>query len=237
MAPWASLTYVIVINGKATLNAEGRVALIRKAGHSITGEATPEHAVVHGKRRDTGDEMSVEWTMEMARRAGLDKQGPWRQYPEAMLWARAVSQLSRMLFADVLMGVSYDPEEMGGTFVGDVIDVSTEPLADAGCHEDLRNMLRALEPDQQAEMKAWLAANEFPPFGEHDRLTESQADRIAARIEEYPESGVLDPACECGHARTAHNSWWDLGDAESNGGPSSGMGCDECDCNDVRSPA
>lgn len=133
MGPWAALTYVVVINGKATINAEGRVALIRKAGHSVSGESTPERAVAHGKRRDTGDEMTVEWTIDMAKRAGLVKSGPWTQYPEAMLWARAVSQLSRMLFADVLMGVSYDPEELGARVDrdGQVIDV--EVTDDVAC--------------------------------------------------------------------------------------------------------
>lgn len=141
MGPWASLTYVVVIQGKATINAEGRVALIRKAGHSISGESSPERAVAHGKRRDTGDEMTVEWTIDMAKRAGLANQNSWKNYPESMLWARAVSQLSRMLFADVLMGVSYDPEELGAHVgpEGDVIDVPTEPPAEIP--EPLKNLL------------------------------------------------------------------------------------------------
>lgn len=131
MGPIASLQYVIVINGKPTLNAEGRVALIRKRGHSITGSSTPERAVVTGRRADTGDEITVEWTIQMANRAGLVKNGPWKQYPEAMLWARAVSQLSRMLFADVFLGVSYDPSEIedmdGGSNVVPLPSVEQRP--------------------------------------------------------------------------------------------------------------
>lgn len=39
--------------------------------------------------------------------------------------------------------------------------------------------------------------------------------------------------CNCGHGGEDHNKWWDIGGAESNGGPSSGMGCDVCECDDV----
>ncbi len=120
----ASLRYIHVIDGKPTLSAELMVHLVRQAKHSITGTATPEKAVVKGRRADNGDEMEVVWTLEMAKRAGLTGKSNWRAYPEAMLWARAVSQLCRMLFPDVLAGVSYTPEELGSD---DVASADTPP--------------------------------------------------------------------------------------------------------------
>ncbi|HUR18861.1 MAG TPA: recombinase RecT [Acidimicrobiales bacterium] len=112
LGPMATMSMVDVIEGNATLNAEGKVSLVRKAGHSINGEALATKATARGKRRDTGDEMTVEWTIQMAQRAGLAGKAVWKQYPEAMLWSRAVSQLCRMLFPDVLAGLSYTPEEV-----------------------------------------------------------------------------------------------------------------------------
>lgn len=114
LPPMTALQRIIVINGKPTLDAQGMAALIRGAGHSLVGDVTPTEAKVTGKRGDNGDTMSFTFTIEDAKRANLVKKGPWTDYPKAMLWARAVSQLARQLFPDVLMGMSYVPEEIGG---------------------------------------------------------------------------------------------------------------------------
>ena len=113
LPPMTSLQRIIVINGKPTLDAGAMTALIRREGHSLTGDATSESATATGVRRDTGDTMSVTFTMEDAKRAGLVRQNsPWTKFPKSMLWSRAVSQLARELFGDVLLGISYVPEEM-----------------------------------------------------------------------------------------------------------------------------
>lgn len=112
LGPIAALTYIDVIEGSPTVNAEGKVALVRQRGHSITGTADGNRAIAVGKRADNGDELEVVWSIEMAQRAGLANKQVWKQYPEAMLWSRAVSQLCRMLFSDVLMGMSYTSEEV-----------------------------------------------------------------------------------------------------------------------------
>lgn len=113
MPPMSSLQRVVVINGKPTMDAQGMTALIRQAGHSVTGEMSSTVAKVTGKRGDTGDTMTVTYTIEDAKTADLVKRGsPWEKFAEDMLWARAVSRLGRRLFADVLLGVSYVPEEM-----------------------------------------------------------------------------------------------------------------------------
>lgn len=112
LPPMTSLQRIVVVEGKPTLDAQGMVARIRGDGHSLSGEMGPAEAIVIGVRADTGDTMTVRWTIEMARAAGLANKDVWKKYPASMLWARAVSQLARALFADVLMGVSYTPEEM-----------------------------------------------------------------------------------------------------------------------------
>jgi hypothetical protein len=110
----AALRSINIIEGTPTPSAELCVLLVRRAGHSITGDVTDGKATIHGKRGDNGDEMDVEWTTGMAERAGLLGKSNWKKYPEAMLWARAVTQLCRMLFADVFSGATYSIEELDG---------------------------------------------------------------------------------------------------------------------------
>lgn len=113
---WDALTAMRnghVIEGTWSIKPEAMLALVRRAGHSVQGITGPQGAEITGKRSDTGDEMTVAFTMDDAARAGLANKGTWKQYPQAMCWARAVSQLCRMLFADVTLGLSYTPEELG----------------------------------------------------------------------------------------------------------------------------
>lgn len=107
-----SLTAINFIEGKATLAAETMLTLVRRQGHSVGWEAVPgESCTVTGTRKDTGDTGTVTWTLGMAKDAGLTGKDNWRRYPDQMLFWRAVSQLCRFLFADVLMGVSYTIDE------------------------------------------------------------------------------------------------------------------------------
>jgi hypothetical protein len=110
MPPMSSLQRIVVINGKPSMDAQGMVAMIRQAGHSISGDVSAEGAKITGKRGDNGDTMTVEWGPAEAQRAGLSS-ATYNKFPADMYWARAVSQLGRRLFADVLLGVSYVPEE------------------------------------------------------------------------------------------------------------------------------
>ena len=113
LGPMQSLTQIHVIEGKPSLAPEGMRGLVLKAGHRIDIKvASNDKVVLNGKRADSGSEATVEWTMKDAQLAGLAGRGAWKTYPRAMLMARATSELCRMLFADIIAGLSYTPEEV-----------------------------------------------------------------------------------------------------------------------------
>lgn len=108
LPPIAALSLIDDIDGSPTLSAEGKVAVVRAKGHSITGTASPTEAIVSGRRADTGDELEVTFTIAEAQRMRLTGKHNWQTAPADMLWARAVSRLCRRLFSDVTAGLTGD---------------------------------------------------------------------------------------------------------------------------------
>lgn len=109
----AALSKIHVVNGKPGMAAELMRALVLQHGHEIWIEETSStKAIVAGTRRNSERVTRIEWTMDDAKRAKLDGKDVWRQYPADMLVARATARLCRLVFADVLSGLSYTPEEL-----------------------------------------------------------------------------------------------------------------------------
>jgi hypothetical protein len=111
--PMQSLAKIHVVDGRPAMAAELMRALILREGHEIwVEEATTTRCTIVGKRAGSTHESRVTWTLDDAKRAGLDGKKNWRTYPGDMLLARATSKLARLLFADVIAGVSYSVEEL-----------------------------------------------------------------------------------------------------------------------------
>ncbi len=134
LPPMQSLSHIHVIEGRPTLSAELMVALVQRAGHKLrVVETTPEKCVVEGVRADDPEYVArTGFTLEDAARAGLLGKPAWKQYPAAMLRARAISSLCRFAFADVISGCSYTPEELGADVdeEGRVIEASPVVVED-----------------------------------------------------------------------------------------------------------
>ena len=127
LGPMQSLRSIVMIQGTPTLKAETMRALVMRAGHDIDLEATDEACTVKVHRRGWAPDRwsSFTFTRADAERANLVGDN-WRKYPRAMLMARATSEACRAVFADVLGGVSYTPDE-----IGDTVPVSSSPPAAA----------------------------------------------------------------------------------------------------------
>lgn len=107
-SPMESLRAIFIIDGRVGLYAEAARALIYEAGHELRVDADDTQATARGRRRDwpdSADYVSVQWTIDRAKRAGLAGRQQWARYPRQMLQARASSELGRLLFPDVLAGL------------------------------------------------------------------------------------------------------------------------------------
>jgi hypothetical protein len=130
LTPMAAITGVHVIEGKPTASAGLISGLVRRAGHRLRVRGDDQKAVAEIVRSDDPDyTFRTEWTLERARTAGLTNKSVWKQYPAAMLKARAVAECARDACEEVLFGLHYTPEELGAEVNedGEVVTVTTTP--------------------------------------------------------------------------------------------------------------
>lgn len=112
----AAIQGVNVIDGKPTASAQLIGALVRRAGHRLRVETSPDGTSARAtiiRADDPEFPFTCVWSMERAQAAGLAGKGAWRTYPEAMLKARAITEVARDACPEVLSGVAYTPEELG----------------------------------------------------------------------------------------------------------------------------
>lgn len=116
-SPFASATGVHIINGKPAFSANLLAQAVRR--HPFYDYRVLEKSGTTCRIRflSGGETLGEEtFTIEMAERAGLLKNPTWRSYPEAMLFARALTAGMRAHCPDALNGAAaYTPEELGST--------------------------------------------------------------------------------------------------------------------------
>jgi hypothetical protein len=107
IGPMQALAGIAVVDGRPYLSAQLMRAVILRNGHTLTVHSlSGTMARVSGLRvgEPESARVTIEWTLDMARAAGLLTKDNWRKYPRAMLLARATSDLARLLFPDALAG-------------------------------------------------------------------------------------------------------------------------------------
>lgn len=150
LAPLASVQNIAVINGRPGLFGPAQLAVVEASGklaeieEYLEGEGDQRKAVCVVQRVGRKPRRQ-EFSVADAKRAGLwDKRGrngapgPWQQYPDRMLQARARSFLLRDVFPDILLGLGYSVEELrDNPAEGDgTVTASFEPAVPAPAAEE-----------------------------------------------------------------------------------------------------
>lgn len=100
-----------VIQGRPALKSDAMLARFQQAGGKVRWEKYTNDVVSGEFSHPAGGTVMIEWTIAMAKSAGLAGKDIWRQYPRQMLRARVISEGIRTVFPGVLVG-SYTPEEI-----------------------------------------------------------------------------------------------------------------------------
>lgn len=112
LKPQQALQQVFVVHGQPAIYARTMVALLKGKGYKFeTVESTDESVTVRGTA-PSGEQETSTWTIDRAKKAGYTSNKKYQTDPQAMLYAKAASEVSRRLAPDVLLGIKYAAEDL-----------------------------------------------------------------------------------------------------------------------------
>jgi hypothetical protein len=112
LKPQQALQQVFVIHGQPAIYARTMVALLKGKGYKFeTVESSDESVTVRGVA-PSGEQESSTWTIDRAKKANYTSNKKYQTDPQAMLYAKAASEVSRRLAPDVLLGIKYTAEDL-----------------------------------------------------------------------------------------------------------------------------
>jgi hypothetical protein len=192
----AAILGVHIIEGRASASAGLISALVRDAGHKLRvwverdeqGQVVKAVATIH-RRDDAEFEFRAEWTMQRAHAAGLTGKQVWKNYPEAMLKARAISEVAREACEEALRGVGYTPEELGAEVNADgSVVVTTAAVRPNAPGQTIRG---AVAPEQPPATNGHTPDPEPEPETAERGISQPQQRKMAALMREH---GITDRA-------------------------------------------
>lgn len=162
---WQAMQELHNVEGKIGMSANMMRALWLRAGHGFRVLDESADSVTVEALRLGFEPAVVTFRMGEAKAAGLTSKAVWTKYPQAMMLARATSKVLRQVGADVLLGMTYTPDE----------------LSDGRWDDDELGAVKATVAEAAAE-----AAGEIDLVGiaaEIDRLTtEADAQALWRRV-------------------------------------------------------
>lgn len=126
-----------IIQGKPALKSQAILARFQLSGGSVQWDELTPKRVIGTFKHPQGGSLTVEWTIEMAKQAGIYREGSgWSKYPEDMLRARVISRAVRSIYPACILG-HYATEE--------VMDFDSPMPKHMGVVEDVKQPVEVIE--------------------------------------------------------------------------------------------
>lgn len=110
MDPMTAVERYHIVQGRPVMRAEAMLSEFLAAGGKVEWHERSESIARATFSHPQGGSITLAWTIEQAKAAGLTGKDVWRQYPRQMLHARLVSEGVRSVCPGVTNGL-YTPEE------------------------------------------------------------------------------------------------------------------------------
>ena len=112
LKPQQALQQVFVVHGQPAIYARTMVALLKAKGYRFETVSTSDEAVTVRATSPRGEVEESTWTIDRAKKAGYTSNKKYTSDPQAMLYAKAASEVSRKIAPDVLLGIKYAAEDL-----------------------------------------------------------------------------------------------------------------------------
>ncbi len=117
-----------IIQGRAAIKADALLARFQEAGGSVQWNVYTDEKVEGTFKHPQGGSITVDWTIERAKKIGLAGKDNWRNYPRNMMRARCISEAVRAVYPGIATGI-YTSEE--------VMDMAPQQVKDMGAIEQI----------------------------------------------------------------------------------------------------
>jgi hypothetical protein len=187
MPPIVAMNMIHVIEGKPTLSAQAIGGLVRRAGHKLRvhwdGKAMRATAEII-RADDPEFTFTATWDMDRAKAAKLTGKGVWQQYPDAMLKARAITEVARDACPEALFGVAYTAEELGAETDAEGVPVHVEATHEPVPQESVEERFR------KACVDAGIDADEVMRMSAVTEITDETLPRLRAAFKGLKEAAA-----------------------------------------------
>ena len=112
LKPQQALQQVFVVHGQPAIYARTMVALLKAKGYRFETIESTDEAVTVRATSPRGESETATWSIDRAKKAGYTSNKKYSSDPQAMLYAKAASEVSRRIAPDVLLGIRYSAEEL-----------------------------------------------------------------------------------------------------------------------------
>lgn len=150
---WAAVNNINVINGKPTIAPQLMLSKIYGSGalRDLKISVSDTQASVTMWRKGFDSPHTEVFTMEDAKRLGLNTKDNWNKQPKTMMKWRAVAACARIVVPDVILGM-YTQEEMGANVIYDEETGAVESIEEGQIVEPVtHNPPKVTAPEPHSE--------------------------------------------------------------------------------------
>lgn len=111
MHPAQAIRDYHIVQGRPAMKADAMLARFQKAGGFVNWTTYTDEKVVGIFTHPQGGSVTIDWSIDRAKRIGLANKDNWKNYPRNMLRARCISEGVRAVYPGIAVGV-YTVEEV-----------------------------------------------------------------------------------------------------------------------------